>query len=46
MGIRVLAFLMKFLLAGLAVHFVVHTVVTYGLGLEIELLWAWKEIVL
>jgi uncharacterized integral membrane protein len=36
----------KILCVGLLIHFLVHTLMTYGIGIEMGPLWAWKELVI
>jgi len=36
----------KILCVGLLIHFLVHTLMTYGIGREMGALWAWKELVI
>jgi hypothetical protein len=35
--------LLQVMLGGLMLHFFAHTVVSYGVGLDLPILWLWKE---
>jgi hypothetical protein len=43
---KIITYILKVLLGGLAIHFFVYTVVTYGLGVSVWRIRAWKEILI